>query len=106
MLKQMVPWPAKIAAKLAPSRLPAPDSPWKRPSLFEHGCMDGPALLFAGAGFVLEAEQVDRWPDLPTPGRKRAGPFRSLPDDALCISGAQAVPRPTAPARVDGDRAA
>ena len=64
--------------------------------------------LFERAGFVLEAEQVDRWPDLPTPRRKLAEPFRILPHDELRISGFQVVlrPGPRAQARLDGGRAA
>lgn len=41
-VKQGLPWPVKIAAKMTLARLPVPYSFWKRLSLFEHGAMDDP----------------------------------------------------------------
>lgn len=41
-MKRGIPWPVKIAAKLALSRLPMGYRLWKRLGLFEHGCMDRP----------------------------------------------------------------
>ncbi|HXP30067.1 MAG TPA: class I SAM-dependent methyltransferase [Stellaceae bacterium] len=42
-MRQAIPWPAKIAAKLVLSRLPVGYGLWKRIGLFEHGHMDDPA---------------------------------------------------------------
>ena len=41
-LKQRVPWPAKLAAKIILSRLPVPYGIWKALAAFEHGHMDRP----------------------------------------------------------------
>lgn len=50
--------------------------------------------LFRRAGFDAEVVQIDRWDRLPTPKSSLADPFRTLPDDELCISGFDVLLRP------------
>ena len=46
-LKSLVPWQAKIAAKLVLSRLPVDYGFWRRLALFQHGYMERPAYAYA-----------------------------------------------------------
>ena len=41
-LKSLIPWQAKIAAKIVLSRLPVANALWHRMNLFSHGAMDKP----------------------------------------------------------------
>lgn len=50
--------------------------------------------LFENAGFKAEVVQIDRWERLPTPRLKLAKPFRSLPEEELCVYGFDVVLRP------------
>ena len=43
--------------------------------------------MFKDAGFTPEIRRVTRWQSLPTPRKKMAAQFASLPDEDLCISG-------------------
>jgi hypothetical protein len=43
--------------------------------------------MFKDAGFTPEIRRVTRWQTLPTPRKKMAPQFASLPDEDLCISG-------------------
>jgi hypothetical protein len=43
--------------------------------------------MFKDAGFTPEIRRVSRWQSLPTPRKKMAAQFASLPDEDLCISG-------------------
>jgi SAM-dependent methyltransferase len=45
-LKSLVPWQAKIAAKLVLSRLPIGYGFWRRVALFQHGYMERPAYAY------------------------------------------------------------
>lgn len=50
--------------------------------------------LFREAGFEPEVLTVHRWDSLPTPRKKLSPPFKSLPDDDLCVSGVEVILRP------------
>ena len=43
MIRQLVPWWARVGAKMILARLPVPYAVWRRLSLFRHGEMDEPA---------------------------------------------------------------
>jgi SAM-dependent methyltransferase len=43
----MIPWQAKLAAKMVLSRLPVGYGTWRRLSIFRHGAMDDPAYALA-----------------------------------------------------------
>ncbi len=45
-MKTRVPWPLKIAAKIALSRLPVSRRLWRRVGLFAHGAMDQPEYAY------------------------------------------------------------
>jgi hypothetical protein len=49
--------------------------------------------LFDDAGFEATVISLDRWSELPTPRRRIAEPYRSLPDDELTIAGFDVVLR-------------
>ena len=50
--------------------------------------------LFREAGFEPEVLTVHRWDSLPTARHKLSAQFRSLPDDDLCVSGAEVILHP------------
>jgi hypothetical protein len=52
--KDLIPWYAKIAAKIVLSRLPVSYDLWRRTSLFRHGAMDVPERAIAALRAVME----------------------------------------------------
>lgn len=51
--------------------------------------------LMRRAGFVAQVVGVDRWKKLPTPRKRLAAEFRSLPEDDLLVSGFDVVLKPS-----------
>jgi hypothetical protein len=49
--------------------------------------------LFEQSGFDTQVVSLERWTTLPTPRRRMAEPYRSLPDDELTIAGFDVVMR-------------
>jgi hypothetical protein len=54
-LKDMIPWYAKITAKILLSRLPVSYDLWRRTSLFRHGAMDVPQCALEAVRSMIQA---------------------------------------------------